>query len=770
MSIEVIKRDGTREAFDISKIDRLTAYVTKGFNVNVALLKEQTKLLIYHGMKTSDILQAQIKAAAGLISVQNFDMTFVAAGYLLADTIKRVTGHPEYNTLGESIKAGVAAKRLNPELAVAFDMDELNDAIETERDRLFDYYGLQNVVDRYLMRDGKKKLLELPQQWLMRVSMGLALKDGIDKKTRTLRAIEFYNVLSSHDAMSSTPTLFNSGTTHSQMSSCYVNTVNDQISADIEAGENRYASIFGTIEECARLSKFGGGIGTDWTRVRGQGAHILTTNGTSSGVVPYLKPYNDTAVAVNQGGKRKGSFAPYLEVWHPDFMDFCELKKEFGDDRLRAHDVYPAGWICDEFMRRVNLKDSSVMWSFFDSHAYPELHELHGDAFTARYLELEAKGAFVRQEPALKVWRHIISNLFETGHPWVTFKDESNRRNPQSHVGVIHCSNLCTEIMLNNSDDETAVCNLASINLAKHIDRTTGEIDHAKLHRTVNIAMRMLDNVIDLNYYPSDRSKNANLRHRPVGLGLMGETEAKAMLGIRFDSEASVAFSDYAMELVSYYAIQASCDMAQERGSYETFDGSKWSQGILPIHTARDQVTALGMDTWDSLAEQVRIHGMRNSNCMAIAPTATISVITFTTPCIEPVFDIERGEENISGSFTVVDPCVRWMPIDQIPTAFEIDPSWILRCGARRQKWIDQAQSLNIFVPTGTKGSKLSAIYIEAWLLGLKTTYYLRSQSKAPAKKPKSEAPQVATSDSLDSLEAGTKFCSIDQPDCQSCQ
>ncbi|WP_197483966.1 ribonucleoside-diphosphate reductase subunit alpha [Comamonas thiooxydans] len=758
----------------MAKIDRLTEHVTAGLNINKALLRSQTKLLIYDGMPTEEILKVQTKTAASLISVENFDMTFAAAGYVLADTIKRVTGTPHYHSLGEAITAGINAGRLNPKMATQFDVRRLNAAIDTERDKLFDYFGLQNVVDRYLLRDGDKKLIELPQQWLMRVAMGLALEDGDTVVERTQRAIEFYRLLSHHDAMSSTPTLFNSGTTHSQMSSCYVNTVNDQISADIEAGENRYASIYGTIEECARLSKHAGGIGTDWTRVRGSGAHILSTNGTSSGVLPYLKPYNDTAVAVNQGGKRKGSFAPYLESWHPDFIQFCEAKKEFGDDRLLTPDIFPASWLSDEFMSRVNAKDASIMWSFFDPHQHQDLHELYGEAFSKRYRELEEQGAYVKQMPVLQVWRTILTNLFETGHPWVTFKDACNLRSPQDHVGVIHNSNLCTEITLNNSDDETAVCNLGSINLAKHIDRKTGRCDTDKLRVSVRTMMRMLDNVIDLNYYPSDRSRNANLRHRPVGLGIMGETEAKAMLGIRFDSEESVEFSDWIMELVSFYAIEASCDLAAERGAYSTFEGSKWSRGILPIHTAKSQKSALGLPAWDALAARVARVGMRNSNCMAIAPTATISTITFTTPCIEPVFEIARGEQNISGDFLVVDPCVRWMPVDQIPTAFEIDATWVIKCGARRQKWIDQAQSLNIFVKHGTKGGKLSEIYLMAWKEGLKTTYYLRSQSKtAAAKAAPVAAPAPAAAapvEDLDSIEAGTKFCSIDNPGCESCQ
>jgi ribonucleoside-diphosphate reductase alpha chain len=757
--MQVLKRGGSREPFDFTKIDRLNDYATRGLNVDTALLKSQIKLLVYDGMSTREIFQAQVAAAAGLISVENPEFTFVAARYLLAETLKGVTGSADYPHLEKTISRGVAAGRYNPELRYLFDMDALNHAIKPERDYQFDYLGLQTVVDRYLMRDTTGALIELPQHFFMRVAMGLALQED----NPTQRAIEFYEALSSFDAMSSTPTLFNSGTLHPQLSSCYLNTVADQISAD-EEDEHRFASIYGTIEESARLSKFAGGIGTDWTRVRGAGSHIKSTNGQSSGVVPYLKVYNDTAVAVNQGGKRKGSFAPYLEPWHPDFFDFCELKKEFGDDRLRAHDIFPAAWLPDLFMERVR---DNGMWSEFQPNLYPELHELHGDAFKARYEQLEREGKAFKQRPAVEVWKRILTNLFETGHPWVTFKDECNRRSPQDHVGVVHSSNLCTEITLNTSDTETAVCNLASVNLSRHIK--DGKIDRLKLQHTVKTVMRMLDNVIDLNFYPSSRAKASNLRHRPVGLGIMGETEAKVACGIAFDSDAGVQFSDEAMELVSYYAIEASALLASKRGSYETFPGSKWSKGILPIHTARSQETVLGMNVWNCLAEFVQRVGMRNSNTMAIAPTATISTIVGATPCNEPIFEITRSEKNMSGVFQVVDPCVRYGRPDLLKTAFDIDPMWVIRSGARRQKWLDQSQSLNIFVKAGTRGSQLAEIYMAAWKQGLKTTYYLRSQSKTKAVAPEVKQAVAAQGD-LDKVVLSTNFCSIDNPDCESCQ
>lgn len=755
--MNVVKRDGSREPFDFAKIERLNEYATRGLNVDLALLKSQIKLLVYDGMSTREIFQAQIKAASGLISTENPDFTFVAARYLLADTIKSVTGTGYYPNLAKTIERGIEARRYTPKLAELFDLQALDAAIRPERDYQFDYFGLQNVVDRYLITDRDKNLIELPQHFFMRVAMGMALKET----NPTLAAIEFYDLLSSFDYMSSTPTLFNSATLHSQLSSCYLNTVNDQISADGE--EHRYASIYGTIEESARLSKFAGGIGTDWNRVRGAGSYISSTNGRSSGVIPYLKVYNDTAVAVNQGGKRKGSFAPYLEVWHPDFWDFCELKKEFGDDRLRAHDIFPAAWVADLFMERV---EQDGVWSEFQPDLYPELHELHGDAFKARYEQLEREGKAYKQRRAVDVWKRILTNLFETGHPWITFKDECNRRSPQDHVGVVHSSNLCTEITLNTSDTETAVCNLGSVNLARHIK--DGKIDREKLRRTVTTAMRMLDNVIDLNFYPSDRAEASNLRHRPVGLGLMGETEAKVACGIAFDSEAGVAFSDEATELISYYAISASMEMAKTRGKYESFEGSKWSRGILPIHTARNQDSVLGMAVWNQLARDVMEHGMRNSNTMAIAPTATISIITGTTPCIEPIFEIERSEKNMSGQFKVVDPCVKYRLPHLLKTVWEIAPIWIIRSGAARQKWIDQAQSLNIFVKAGTKGKELAEIYMTAWKAGLKTTYYLRGQSKTKA----AETPKVAETkaQAQGEIMESANFCSIDNPDCESCQ
>jgi ribonucleoside-diphosphate reductase alpha chain len=743
----------------MEKIERLTEFATRELKVDVSKLKRETKLLIFDGMKTEDIFKAQVSAAAGLISQAEPDFTYVAARYLLCDLYKRVTGKPGYHHIATVIDAGVKDGRYSKRMATTFDLDAINAVIKPERDFQFQYFGLQNVVDRYLMRLTTGKIIELPQQFLMRVAMGLALNEA----DATGKAIEFYELLSSFDGMDSTPTLFNSGTVRSQLSSCYLNIVADQISAEIEEGENRWASIYGTIEESARLSKYAGGIGTSWNRVRGAGSLIKGTNGKSSGVIPYIKVWNDTAVAVNQGGKRKGSFAPYLEPWHPDFWNFCELKKEFGDDRLRAHDVYPASWLPDLFMRRV---EAGGMWSTFDPHAHPELHELYGEEFEERYIELESEGKFMSQRPAMEVWKHILTNLFETGHPWITFKDECNRRNPQSHAGVVHSSNLCTEITLNTSDDETAVCNLGSVNLANHVK--DGEMDYDKLRRTVRTMVRMLDNVIDLNYYPSDRAKHANLRHRAIGLGVMGYTEAMVACGIDWESTEHLDWADELFERWSYYAIEASCDLAAERGSYQTFEGSKWSEGILPIDTAREQDQTM---PWHVLRDKVQRVGMRNSNVMALAPTATISIIVGTTPCIEAPFELESIEGNISGTFKVIDPCLRYGRPELVKTVWQIAPVWVIEAAAVRQKWIDQSQSVNVFAKWGTKGRELAEIYIRAWKRGLKTTYYLRTQSKevqdSKLKAVEQRTQQTAAPDALDQA---VNLCSIDNPGCESCQ
>ena len=753
MDIKVIKRDGSVESFSVEKIHNVANWACEGLEVSQSELETETHLMLFDGITTSNIHQALIKAASTLISVEQPQYTFVAARLLLQTVYKEVSNDTEYPTLRSYIEKGVPIGRINKEL-LEYDLEALNAVIEKDRDLQFTYLGLQTLVDRYLVREdgdiGKKgAIIELPQHLFMRVAMGLSLKE----ENRTASAIRFYNVLSKFEFMASTPTLFNAGTNHSQLSSCYLNTVADSIDFDGDINEvNRYASIFGTIQECANLSKFAGGIGTDWTRIRSEGDHIKSTNGKSSGIVPYLKVFNDTAIAVNQGGKRNGAFAAYLEPWHPDLYEFIDLKKNSGDERRRAHDIFPALWIPDLMMERIK---GNGIWSFFSPGEFPELHELYGDAFKARYEELEAEGKFRRQIPAIEVWRKILTSLFETGHPWITFKDECNRRNPQSHVGVIHNSNLCTEITLNTSDDETAVCNLGSINLIAMMDKS-------HLRETVRTAIRMLDNVIDINFYPSKRAELSNMRHRPIGLGVMGYTEWLVKEGIDWESERHLEVADDLFEAWSYYAIEASTDLAAEKGAYSSFEGSKWSQGIMPIDTARDKRSTMN---WDGLANKIKSQGMRNSNVMAIAPTATISNIVGTTPCIEPVFKRQYTKTNLSGSFVVVDPALSYGRPDLCKEAFEIDQDWIIRAAAIRQKWIDQAQSTNLFVKSNVRGSDLAGLYISAWELGLKTTYYLRSQSKELG-----DSKNEVIKQEIEEPESEGKMCSISNPDCESCQ
>lgn len=737
MEMSVVKRDGSVEPLQIEKIHKVTAWACDGLNVSQSELETEAHLMLFNGIKTADIHEALIKSAATLISVENPDYTFVAARLLLQKLYKGVNNSVEYPSLRSYVTRGIGEGRLNPELLEKFDCDRLNDAINPERDLLFQYLGLQTLTDRYLIRTKQangNEIIELPQHMWMRVAMGLALNED----DPTTRAIEFYNVLSKLEFVSSTPTLFNSGTNHSQLSSCYLTTIEDSIDG-----------IFSGIHECANLSKYAGGIGTDWTRVRPAGDEIVGTNGVSSGVVPYLKIFNDTAVAVNQGGKRKGSFAAYLEPWHPDFLDFCDLKKNSGDERRRAHDIFPAAWIPDLFMKRV--KENGI-WSFFSPKDYPELHELYGEVFEQRYIGLEKAGKARKQMPAIEVWKKMLTSLFETGHPWITFKDECNRRNPQDHVGVIHNSNLCSEITLNTSDAETAVCNLGSINLS----RMENDL---QLEQTIRTAVRMLDNVIDINFYPSMKAKYSNLRHRPIGLGVMGYMEWLVKNGGDWESEIHLQAADFLFEKISFIAIDSSCELARERGAYATFKGSKWDRGILPIDTARNSENHLN-SLWGDLREKVQKFGMRNSNVMAIAPTATISNIAGTTPCIEPIYKRTYSETNMSGSFLVVDPTLRYGHPELCKESFDIDQMWIIKAAAVRQKWIDQSQSVNIFVKAGIKGSQLAEIYMAAWELGLKTTYYLHSQSTQLKVK------QVETKEVEE-----VNFCSITSgPECESCQ
>ena len=782
MTNMVVKRNGTTQPFDETKIDRAILWATNGLDVNPQEVKDGVIMLVRPNIPTAEIQQALVLASTKLISRSKPDASKVAARLSLLDLYSKVNRELgniddyDYPSLRSYIERGVSDKVLSPAL-LDFDLEALDEVIVPQNDLLFEYLGITILADRYLIRSrlnaGVKEsgeVIELPQHFFMRVAMGLALGEGV-KCTQC--AIEFYRLFSSHDYLASTPTLFNSATLHQQLSSCYLNTVADSLSSEEEeTQDNRYASIYGTIDECARLSKYAGGIGTDWTRVRSAGDVINGTQGKSSGTVPYLKVYNDTAVAVNQGGKRKGSFCPYLELWHPDIWQFCELKKNSGDERYRAHDIFPAAWACDLFMERV-INDIDGVWSFFSPQEYPELHELYGDDFKKRYEELEALGAYRGQMPVKKLWKKVLTSLFETGHPWMTFKDACNLRSPQRHAGVIHSSNLCTEITLNTSDTETAVCNLGSINLS-HV--TTPE----KLRETIRTAIRMLDNVIDINFYPSARAKASNLRHRPIGLGVMGLAEYLIKRGIAFDSEEALVEQDKLFEMISYYAIEASSDLAAERGEYESFDGSDWSKGILPIDTYRELLTHRPEHEWQTAVEErldwealrakVVKQGMRNSNVMAIAPTATISNILGTTPCIEPPYELECVKSNLSGPFTWVDPSLRHTQYAHLTkAAFSIDQTWIIRAAAVRQKWIDQSQSINLFAKLGTKGKDLSFWYKLAWILGLKTTYYLRNESELAAKAVKSK-PVAVTSPKGDVMEQDLNMCSIDNPDCESCQ
>lgn len=779
MTTMVVKRNGTTQPFDESKIDKAIAWATQGLNVSAKAIKEGAIMLVRPNIPTSEIQRSLVQSAAKLIKRDCMDASKAAARLSMLDIYGKANkelGHEGfgYPSLRTYIERGVSDKVLSAELLEHFDLEALDKVIIPQNDLLFEYLGITVLYDRYLIRSrlnaGVKEsgqVIELPQHFFMRVAMGLALAE--QPTSRTERAIEFYLQFSCQDYLASTPTLFNSATSHQQLSSCYLNTVADALSS--EDDENRYASIYGTIDECARLSKYAGGIGTDWTRVRSAGDIIHGTQGKSSGTVPYLKVYNDTAVAVNQGGKRKGSFAPFLEVWHPDFWAFCELKKNSGEERLRAHDIFPAAWTCDLFMRRV-IETPDAMWSFFSPHEYPELHELYGKEFEDRYEQLEREGKYRHQMPIMQVWKKIITSLFETGHPWVTFKDACNLRSPQRHAGVIHSSNLCTEITLNTSDEETAVCNLGSVNLSQ-----VKNDEH--LRKIIRTGIRMLDNVIDINFYPSSRAKASNLRHRPIGLGVMGLAEYLIQRGIAFDSDEALVEQDILFEKIAYYAIEASSDLALERGAYPSFEGSDWSRGIMPIDTYSEllktrpkhewQTSAETRLDWDALREKVKSQGMRNSNVMAIAPTATISNILGTTPCIEPPYELECVKANLSGPFDWIDPSLAYPAAHLVKSAYNIDQTWIIRAAAVRQKWIDQSQSLNLFAKRGSKGGQLSSWYKLAWILCLKTTYYLRNESQEAAKVIKTQ-PVATTSPNTDVMKQELNMCSIDNPDCESCQ
>lgn len=815
---------GQRIELDVPRLHALIASACEGLGADVKPepIVAETMRNLYDGVPMSEVYKAAILAARTKIETDP-DYTFATARLLLHTIYKEVLGEETTHAQMREryadyfpafIKRGVEAELLNPEL-LNYDLKKLGAALKPERDLQFDYLGLQTLYDRYFLHVRKQRI-ELPQAFFMRVAMGLALNE-IDREAR---AIEFYEVLSSFDFMSSTPTLFNSGTLRSQLSSCYLTTVPDDLDG-----------IYESIKENALLSKFAGGLGNDWTRVRALGSHIKGTNGESQGVVPFLKVVNDTAVAVNQGGKRKGAVCTYLETWHLDIEEFLELRKNTGDDRRRTHDMNTANWIPDLFMKRVMEKGE---WSLFSPNSVPDLHDKFGQAFERAYLAYEEKAARGEIKPYKKVaavdlWRKMLTMLFETGHPWITFKDPCNIRSPQQHVGVVHSSNLCTEITLNTSDTETAVCNLGSVNLAQHLkDGPNGkELDHDKLKRTIATAMRMLDNVIDINYYAVKKARDSNLRHRPVGMGIMGFQDALYMMRVPYASEAAIEFADRSMEAVCYYAYWASTDLAAERGKYSTYKGSLWDRGILPIDSldllAQERGGYLEVDRsrtldWDALRAKIARDGMRNSNCIAIAPTATISNIIGVDASIEPCFGNLSVKSNLSGEFTVINSYLvkdlkrlgLWdevmimdlkhfdgslWPIDRVPqelkelyrTAFEIEPVWLVEAAARRQKWIDQAQSLNIYM-AGASGKKLDETYKLAWIRGLKTTYYLRTTGATHAEKATGRIGQLnavptasgtlqaapasvaASAPVLDAPATDIKFCAIDDPGCEACQ
>ncbi len=810
----MVNRDGRLENVDFSRLRGQVDNACDGVqdSCSSSELFDEVEKQFYNGITPKEISRAMVLAARSRI--ENDPSYDTVASRLMLNIIYRESldkssANKDLQDLyrrqfEKFIGIGVEAGRISQELKT-FDLEKLSAAIVPDRDGLFPYLGLQTIYDRYLLHiDGRR--IEAPQYFWMRVAMGLSIQEGEQKNDK---AIEFYNVLSTFCFTSATPTLFNSGTCHPQLSSCYLSTVSDDLD-----------HIFKVIADNAKLSKWAGGLGNDWTNIRATNSHIMGTNGQSQGVIPFLKVVSDTAVAVNQGGKRKGAVCSYLETWHLDIEEFLDLRKNTGDDRRRTHDMHTANWIPDLFMKRV-LEEQD--WTLFSPDETPDLHDLYGQAFEQRYEQYEqlaeqGKIKLTKTVPAVDLWRKMLTRLFETGHPWITFKDPSNIRSPQDHKGVVHSSNLCTEILLNTSEQETAVCNLGSINLLNHI--TDGKLDLKKLESTVATAVRMLDNVIDINFYPTQEARHANQRHRPVGLGLMGFQDAIAACGISYASDEAVEFADNSMEAISYFAIQASSQLAAERGAYESYEGSKWDRGMLPIDTVelleKERGMPIDMDRtatmdWSKIRAQVAEHGMRNSNVMAIAPTATISTIVGVTQSIEPTYKHLFVKSNLSGEFVQVNinlvnelkerglwddellEAIKYFDgslgeIDSLPddiknryaTAFEIEPKWIIECASRRQKWIDMGQSLNLYIEQPS-GKKLDEMYRLAWKTGLKTTYYLRSLGATQVEKstvdinkfgvqPRWMKNQSASSEMVVSRQPEVQQCSIDNPDCESCQ
>lgn len=796
--------EGKLTPLNIAELNAMVAEacLDLGEAINPNLVVEQAVRDLYDCIPFVEVYKALILSARSLIETEpayNYVTARLQLDLIRSEVLGGRVSHAEMNIhyveyFPRFIKIGINAELLDPRLA-QFDLDKLAKALVKQRDFQFGYLGIQTLYDRYFLHIEERRI-ELPQIFFMRVAMGLAINE-IDREER---AIEFYNVLSTFDFMSSTPTLFNAGTLHSQLSSCYLTTVSDDLDG-----------IYQGIKENALLQKYAGGLGNDWTPVRSLGARIKGTNGKSQGVIPFLKVVNDTAVAVNQGGKRKGAVCGYLETWHLDIEEFLDLRKNTGDDRRRTHDMNTAHWIPDLFMLRV-IENGE--WTLFSPSDVPDLHDKYGKTFAQAYIEYERRAdngeiKLFKRVPAVQLWRKMLSMLFETGHPWITFKDPCNIRSPQQHVGVVHSSNLCTEITLNTSDTEIAVCNLGSVNLLQHLTETDGRLglDYEKLKATIQIGMRMLDNVVDINFYPVGKARNSNTRHRPVGLGIMGFQNCLHALRYPYASQEAVEFADRAMEAVCYNAYYASTLLAEERGPYSSFKGSLWDQGKLPLDTLDLLLNERGSHVevdrsqtldWDALRSRIQKVGMRNSNCVAIAPTATISNIVGVSASIEPEYQNLYVKSNLSGEFTIVNEQLvndlkaraLWdavmvsdlkyydgslQKIERVPaelkqlyaTAFDVDPSWLIEAAARRQKWIDQAQSINLYfaVPSG---KKLNDTYLLAWERGLKTTYYLRSLGATAAEKSTGSGGELNAV--LAAPEPAPKMCNIDNPDCESCQ
>ena len=814
--INITKTDGTLVALDIDKVAALINDACEGLEeVSMNEVLEEALKNLYDGVSIADMRTSLVMSARTKVEKEP-NYSFVTARILMDQIRNEALGflgiaeeatyqdmekyYPQ--ALVAYIDKGIELEILNPELKT-FDLEKLGAAIDYTRDNQFTYLGLQTLYDRYFIHCDDVRY-ELPQVFFMRVAMGLA----IEEENREDRAIEFYKLLSSFDYMSSTPTLFNSGTRRPQLSSCYLTTIPDDLDG-----------IFGAMKDNALLSKWAGGLGNDWTSVRAMNSYIKGTNGKSQGVVPFLKVANDTAVAVNQGGKRKGAMCAYLETWHLDIEEFLELRKNTGDERRRTHDMNTANWVPDLFMKRV---EQGKNWTLFSPGETPELHDLIGKEFEEKYEEYERKAQSGEMDqhksiPAKELWRKMLTMLFETGHPWITFKDACNLRSPQQHAGVVHSSNLCTEITLNTSADEIAVCNLGSVNLARHMK--DGQLDQEKIKQTVSTAIRMLDNVININYYSVDTAKNSNLKHRPIGLGMMGFQDALYVQNIAYCSDEAVEFADRSMELISYYAIHASTELSKERGSYKSYEGSLWSKGILPKDSIEILAENRGSEyinidrsetlDWDTLRKKVIADGMRNSNVMAIAPTATISNITGVTQSVEPTYQNLYVKSNLSGEFTIVNPHLvnklkelnLWddvmindlkyfegslSEISRIPdeiktiysTAFEVEPRYIVESASRRQKWIDQGQSLNLYIGNAD-GKKLDITYRMAWYSGLKTTYYLRSIAATSTEKSTVQQGKLNAVSSVQTEAAPQELgapapvptaCSLDDPECEACQ